>query len=205
MTGTLRWVLVCRNRELSRAWRAHFATVPEVEIVEGDITTFECDAIVSPANSFGFMDGGLDDKLTRRFGLALQERVQAEIARRPLRELLVGEALVVPTGCGQTPWLIVAPTMRVPMRLRQSVSAYLAMKAILCAAISHREAPPIQRIAVPGLGTGVGRLDFETCARQMHAAYSEIVMGTPSYPKDFAEAQHRHVDLNPGEIDLSSP
>ena len=37
-------------------------------------------AVVSPANSFGFMDGGLDYKLSERFGWALQERLQRRLA-----------------------------------------------------------------------------------------------------------------------------
>ena len=44
--------------------------------IEGDITQIECDAMVSPANSFGFMDGGLDYALSERFGWDLEKRLQ---------------------------------------------------------------------------------------------------------------------------------
>ena len=39
-----------------------------VEIVHGDIFSRPADALVSPANSFGFMDGGIDLAYSRRFG-----------------------------------------------------------------------------------------------------------------------------------------
>ena len=82
----------------------------------------------------------------------------------PMGELLVGQALVVPTGDSVVPtgdsvvpYLISAPTMRVPMsfNIATSLNAYLAMKAILVAAVAH---PDIVTVAVPGTLHG-GRED----------------------------------------------
>jgi O-acetyl-ADP-ribose deacetylase (regulator of RNase III) len=198
----MQWLLVYRDEPLGAAWREHFAGTRDVEIVRGDICEVPCDAVVSPANSFGFMDGGLDHGLSVRFGWSLQTQLQQAIASRPLRELLVGEALIMPTGDGRTPWLVSAPTMRVPLRLRQSVNAYLAMKAILTSSTAHSNAPLIRSVAIPGLGTGVGGLPATTAARQMWFAFDEILGGTRPYPLDFAEAQSRHVRLNAEEINL---
>jgi O-acetyl-ADP-ribose deacetylase (regulator of RNase III) len=88
------------------------------------------------------------------------------------------------------------------MRLRQSVNAYLAMKAALTTARHHNRKPAIQFVAVPGLGTGVGALRHETAALQMWKAFSEVVLQTTSYPADFGEAQKNHRELNPDEINL---
>ena len=52
-------ILAYRDDSLGEAWRTHFRERPDVQIIHGDITTVNCDAVVSPANSFGFMDGGL--------------------------------------------------------------------------------------------------------------------------------------------------
>jgi O-acetyl-ADP-ribose deacetylase (regulator of RNase III) len=142
------------------------------------------------------MDGGLDHLLSERFGWHLERRVQAAIRARPMRELLVGEAIVVPTDDVQTPWLICAPTMRVPMRIRISINAYLAMKAILLVACDHRSDTPIETLAVPGLGTGVGQLAPELAAAQMAQAYRDVVLGDAKYPGSFAEAQRMHLNLN---------
>jgi len=198
----MRCLLVHREADLGEAWRKHFYRQRDVEIVSEDICTIDCDAVVSPANSFGFMDGGLDLDLANRFTPAVEQYLQAAIAQRAIGELLVGEAVVVATNDNMVPWLIAAPTMRVPMRLRQSVNAYLAMKAILAVAAAHNRDPAIETIAIPGLGTGVGGLPIETAAMQMWTAYSEVVLQVRSYPADFGEAQMRHVTLNPEEINL---
>lgn len=198
----MRYLLVhFRDDTLGEHWRRLFAGRSDVSVVSADICQVECDAVVSPANSFGFMDGGLDLRLSERFGWHVQDRLQEIIAKRPMGELLVGEAMVLPTQDASVPWLIAAPTMRVPMRLRQSVNAYLAMKAILLAARTHRLSPPISAVAIPGLGTGCGAMPPETAATQMWHAYREIVLGDGRYPADFGEAQRGHRDLNP-EINL---
>ncbi len=190
-------IILCYHDEpLGDAWRHFFGDLPGVEIVNADICLLDCDAIVSPANSFGFMDGGLDRALSERFGWNLEQRVQQEIQSRPLRELLVGEALVVPTNNARIPWLISAPTMRVPMHIRSSVNSYLAMKAILTVAQAHEGSPAIRTIAIPGLGTGIGRLAPELAATQMAQAYREVVLGEHVYPRNFAEAQKMHLGLN---------
>lgn len=75
-----------------------------------------CDAIVSPANSFGFMDGGLDAALVERFGMYAETRPKQTIRDKHAGELLVGRAEVCPTNDSTVPWLICAPTMRVPHR-----------------------------------------------------------------------------------------
>jgi hypothetical protein len=46
------------------AWRSAFIDVPDTLIVDGDILADPCDAVVSPANSFGVMDGGIDRVLS---------------------------------------------------------------------------------------------------------------------------------------------
>lgn len=199
----LHLILVGLSSSLVAAWRQHFSeTDSGVSIIHGNILEVECDVIVSPANSFGFMDGGLDYALSERFGWDLQERLQARIRARPVRELLVGEALIIETGDPQVPWLVSAPTMRVPMKLRQSVNAYLAMKAILTTVQTHTGQPPIRTVAIPGLGTGVGGLSEATAALQMVTAYREIIRGTKDHPTDFGMAQKQHIKLNIGEINL---
>jgi O-acetyl-ADP-ribose deacetylase (regulator of RNase III) len=164
---------------LGAAWGKHFEFEPGVSIHDADITTTTCNAVVSPGNSFGFMDGGLDLALSRTFGWGIQTELQSRIKRLPLGELLVGQAEVIPTGT--TPqYVVCAPTMRVPGPLFESVNAYLAMKAILLACLSH---PEIHSVAIPGLCTGTGRMPFETAAYQMYAAYCEVIKGQmPEFP-----------------------
>lgn len=145
--------LYYRDSNLGNAWKSYFNEYPNVELLEEDICNTNCDAIVSPANLFGFMDGGLDYQLSEKFGWDLQETLQSAIAKRPLKELLVGEVIVLPTKSEIIPWLMSAPTMRFPMHIKTSINAYLAMKAILNAIKHHLLEPKIKSVAIPELGT----------------------------------------------------
>lgn len=86
---------------MGEAWRKIFGAARDVEIVDDSILNCDTDAIVSPANSFGFMDGGLDYYLFQMFGWDLQERLQEMIRNRPEGDLRVGRALVLETGAPQ--------------------------------------------------------------------------------------------------------
>jgi O-acetyl-ADP-ribose deacetylase (regulator of RNase III) len=83
------------------------------------------DAVVSPANSYGFMDGGIDAPYMNHFGHEIQSRVRRQIYDHH-GELLVGVADIVETSHETIPFVIAAPTMRVPLGLRDSPNAYLA-------------------------------------------------------------------------------
>jgi O-acetyl-ADP-ribose deacetylase (regulator of RNase III) len=90
---------------------------PDISAMAGSIIDVEVSAVVSPANSFGFMDDGINLVYSKFFGPDVQARVQDRISHRPIGELLVGEALMVETAHPKIPYLICAPTMRVSRRL----------------------------------------------------------------------------------------
>ena len=161
---------------MADAWRKLFRGMPAVVIVEGDILEGPCDAVVSPANSFGFMDGGIDLAYRRFFGLDLQSRVQAKIQNEFYGELPVGQATVVSTGHDAIPYLVAAPTMRVPDRIEDTVNVYLACRAALLVVLAHNQGTsrPINSVRVPALGTGIGAMPLARAAHQMHAAYVSV-------------------------------
>ena len=146
-----------------------------VNIIEGDIFDYNADAIVSPANSFGYMDGGLDGKLKTFFGLPIETKVRQKINADHNGELLVGQTAVVETDNEAFPFLIVAPTMRVPSDVSESINAYLAMRAVLFTAIENKM---ISTIIIPGLCSLSGRMAPHTVARQMRAAYDYAILGS---------------------------
>lgn len=145
-----------------------FADCPDVEVTRGDILALDADAIVSPANSFGSMGGGIDRIYVRHFGSrvrnALQERIRAEHGG----ELPVGAALCVPTGDAHVPRMISAPTMRRPGAVAGTRNAYHALLAALTEAARH---PAIATLLCPGLCTKTGRMSPGEAAAQMRAAY----------------------------------
>lgn len=189
-------ILCAIKADLADAWKLFFKDAADVLIVEADITQLRCDAIVSPANSFGFMDGGLDYALSERFGWHLEKELQTRIKALPEGELLIGQSLLLETGDAAVPFIVSAPTMRIPtnFNIDTSVNAYLAMKAALIAAVKE---PRINTIAVPGLCTGVGGMPAVISARQMYQAYKEVILGQRMDFDNFGDAQKYHRNINP--------
>ena len=161
--------LVDLNPAIVEAWKSFFTVHPEVDVVSGSILDSATDAIVSPANSHGFMDGGIDLVYLRHFGRQLEDRVRDLVFRRPEQMIPVGSAELVDTGSAQIPFLIVAPTMEMPEPV-PPLHARRALAAVLRLADRHDY---ISDICCPGLCTGVGRVSPEDAAREMEIAYRE--------------------------------
>ncbi len=168
-------ILTSVEDALADAWERFCGDLPFVSVHRGSIFDLSCDAVVSPANSYGFMDGGIDALYTLEFGWQVQEHLQALIREKHHGELCVGAAEIVETGDPRLPFLIAAPTMRVPTILRDSVNPYLAARAALLLVkhqkftegtyVGEKISDFVGSIVFPGLGTGVGRIGPNTCAR----------------------------------------
>ena len=184
---------------MAEAWSRAFTDVAGIKVVEGDILDGRCDAVVSPANSFGFMDGGIDLAYLRYFGMDLQSRVQARIRSDFRGELPVGQATVVPTGNHTIPFLVVSPTMRIPDRIGDTVNVYLAFRAALLAVLAHNDqtSTAIKSIRVPAMGTGVGAMPLAKAGRQMYAAYVSV-FDAPDWLEDPTAILVHHEDLRSG-------
>lgn len=188
--------------DLAEAWQKVCGDLPDVTVHHGSILELSVDAVVSPANSFGFMDGGIDHRYSHHFGWVVQSRLQELIRIRHHGELLVGNAEIVETGNLRIPFLIAAPTMRVPMVLSNSVNPYLAARATLLliqhgvfaegALVGEKISDAVKSVAFPGLGTGIGRVPPEVCARQVRAAIEETLLGRHHFPESWSDAQRRH-------------
>jgi O-acetyl-ADP-ribose deacetylase (regulator of RNase III) len=161
------------SAEMVQAWQKYFAGIANVRISHGDIFESSADAIVSPANSFGYMDGGIDLVYLHRFGWELQTRLQTHLKSDHDGELPVGQATIVETFDTDIPYLVSAPTMRVPMNVANTVNAYLAFRAAIRAIKQHNREQPgtIRTVLCPGLCTAIGRMPPELAARQMAAAF----------------------------------
>ena len=184
------------NEEMVDAWLMVFGDFKNVKIKRGDITKTDCDAIVSPANSFGFMDGGVDYGISNRLGWSLQYKLREGIRNLEEKELLIGKSLVLETGDETIKYLISAPTMRVPMEfnIAVSINAYLAMKAVLIAVKKYED---INTVAIPGFCTGTGNMKPLIAAKQMYHAYKEIELGESIIIDNITDAKNNQIQLNP--------
>ena len=154
------------------ALRSAFAAHVEVDVGCGDILRVASNTIVSPANSFGHMDGGIDRLYADFFGPALQRRVYDVIGRQPEGHLPVGASVLIRTGHDRIPNMIVAPTVYLPEPV-SSANAYHAMVAILRCA--KRWSDRVFDIYCPGLTTGVGEVDPKGASLAMAEAYATWV------------------------------
>jgi O-acetyl-ADP-ribose deacetylase (regulator of RNase III) len=175
MQSPLRVVLTDVNATVVQAWRAAFADTPEIEIRKGSILDEHVDAWVSPTNSRGLMDGGLDAVVKRHLGAGIQLKVQRAIRDEFAGRLPVGSAVCVASGAVNPKFLISAPTMQ---ESAQNVSETLNV-ALACAAAFqavHRQnlhAPDsIGSVALVGMGARTGRVPARVCANLMWTGYT---------------------------------
>ncbi|MEL7025034.1 MAG: macro domain-containing protein [Pseudomonadota bacterium] len=162
--------LVDLNPAVVDAWRIAFRASPEVRIYVGDIFEYARCCVVSPANSYGFMDGGIDAVYTKRFGNDLQLRLQDKIRRLDGQLLPVGASLLIETRDSTIPYMISAPTMETPGPV-PSHNAFYAMAAVLNCWSKHSELLP--EVYCPGLCTDVGHVEPAMAAEEMAKAYGK--------------------------------
>jgi O-acetyl-ADP-ribose deacetylase (regulator of RNase III) len=174
-------VLCAVDEPLATAWTTAAEKVAgRVRVHRGSVLDVVAQAVVSPANSYGWMRGGIDAVYARAFP-GVEQSVRSAVLAFHGGELPIGEAVIVPTGEAEPAWLISAPTMREPgERLpADTVHPYLAARAVFLQWRDGRlDHGPVREfvdtIAMPGLGTGVGGVDPATCARQVAAAWDEV-------------------------------
>lgn len=199
MAGALEVQISLRalDPDMETAWREAFDRVANVDIKAGDILEATADAIVSPSNSFGYMDGGIDSAYRDFFGVEIESRLQEHIGILHEGELPVGQAIVLDTGHEAIPFLVAAPTMRVPTDIDETVNVYLAFRAALLAVRRHNESGGyiIRSLLAPAFGTGVGGMNYARAARQMAAAYRAVVLGEQRHLTDARSVWRHHHEL----------
>jgi O-acetyl-ADP-ribose deacetylase (regulator of RNase III) len=171
----VRVVLVDVNKKMIDAWQSVFEENPEVEIVHGSMLDQPTSAWVSPTNSRGSMDGGLDAVIKKHLGAKIETQLQKAIKMRYGGSMPVGHAIATPTEKPQPRFLISTPTMH---GSSDDISATLNV-ALACAAafqavhMQNAETPgSIRSVALPGLGAQTGRVPVEICADLMWTGYN---------------------------------
>jgi O-acetyl-ADP-ribose deacetylase (regulator of RNase III) len=171
-------ILVDVQAELCEAWSHSFKDLPRITIHNGqfqEVKEFDC--MVSPANSFGLMDGGIDLAIRNYFGMQLQKNVRKVIEKEYYGEQPVGTSIIVFTENDDYPFLAHTPTMRVPSDISNTDNVYNAMFAMLRSVANHNrhDKLKINKVLCPGLGTATGRVKPKEAARQMALAYKNFL------------------------------
>jgi O-acetyl-ADP-ribose deacetylase (regulator of RNase III) len=195
--GTMnRLIIVSPDKDFADTARWRFRTHPKVEVVFDrfeNLQHFDC--VVTPGNSFGLMDAGMDRAVLKFFGPHIQTRIQQAILSDYLGEQPVGTSILVETGMPEHPFLAHSPTMRVPANISRTDNAYLALWATLTSIYRHNRTGglPIQTLACPGLGTGTGGLDPLEASLQLLLAYEHYLNPPEFLTGTFAQARHERI------------
>ena len=183
-------ILSAVDENLHNEFMKSFSGFPDVECEFSRFEDIEFDCIVSAANSFGLMDGGVDQCITDYFGIQMMHRVQDRILKEFAGEQPVGTSIIVlgdkEIDIGNNKYVAHTPTMRVPRDVIDSDNPYKAMKAALLAVQHHNMLidcgephdtinTRINTLVTPGLATLCGRVPYDTAANQMALATYHVM------------------------------
>ncbi len=166
------------NVAMTKTWEAYFEKTLDVTVVFNDFKQFmdttEVECVVSPANSYGLMDGGYDRAISEWFGWDLMKKVQKYILEYFKGEQPVGTSFLIDTGVKNIK-LIHTPTMRVPSIIKDPMVIYHCMRTCLMTAMENG----IKSIVIPAFGGGCGCVSHQMICEIMFHAYDQI-MNPPS-------------------------
>lgn len=128
----------------------------EIEIVQGDITQANTQAIVNAANNEFWMGSGVAGAIKKAGGQVIEEEAMAKGPVMP------GEAVY--TGAGQLPlkYVVHAAVMGQDLRTTDKL-----IRQATVASLNIAEKLGVESIAFPAFGTGVGGFPMTACANLM--------------------------------------
>jgi O-acetyl-ADP-ribose deacetylase (regulator of RNase III) len=135
------------------SWQAGGLTV---EILQGDLTQQDVDAIVNAANNDLELGGGVAGAIARTGG----PQIQAEC--RAIGPIEVGDAAI--TGGGRLTARFVIHAASMPLGGRTSAAS---LRGSTRRSLEIANQRGLRSIAFPAVGTGIARFPIEECARIM--------------------------------------
>jgi O-acetyl-ADP-ribose deacetylase (regulator of RNase III) len=172
--------IVDLNPNIVAAMAARFKDEHQVEVIHGSITD-QVDACVwvTPTNARGNMSGGVDLAIKNWIGQGLENSLKGTIIAQFGGLLPVGRAVVTdvrPLNHLARPMFVIStPTMEGESDdLRRTKNAAMAMAAAFQSLYSVMDKSDVQieSMAIPGLGSGTGKMSPETCAELMFVGYT---------------------------------
>jgi O-acetyl-ADP-ribose deacetylase (regulator of RNase III) len=150
-----------------------------VSDVESLLNKYKFNAIISPANSLGNMNGGIDKVYKKIFPsveqLVIDKKDKLKMAKSGIGYYIpVGQNIIVAVNHKSCQYVIVAPTMFTPRNIEGTNNIYLAFYGILQ---KYYDKDII--IACPGLGTGVGGMNQAESATQIMNAINDFCDNNP--------------------------
>jgi len=146
----------------------------EIEVVRGDITKSEVDAIVNAANSNLWMGSGVAGAIKSAGGDIIEKEA---VKKGPV---MPGDA--IHTTAGLLPYKVVIHAAVMGQDLRTS-DKYIRQATI--SSLNICEQLKLQSVAFPAFGTGVGGFPMQACANIM----ANVVTGYEGFAKNLNRVQ----------------
>lgn len=137
-----------------------------IEVVLGDITKIKVDAIVNAANGIGILGHGVAGAIRRAAGLSVQDEAK-EVCRKNGKPIEEGECYSTSSGFLKEDNGVRTIYHAVTMRLPGGPSSLDIVSKVTKNVLESALVDGVKSIAIPALGTGVGRLDKSSVARIM--------------------------------------
>lgn len=203
----LKITLLDLNEEMCNAWNKELieynyaveeneSYFPNVEIVNEDIVSWlqknndHLLGIVSPANSFGLMDGGYDGAI-RNYFLNDYDFDVIPIVQEHLKEKFWGEQPVGSSTLIRLPvmgtYILHTPTMIRPSIIEDPRVVYHCTRSCILEALRTE----CTHIVIPAFGGCCGKVPFETIAEYMLAAISTFQYSPEIY--NWHKVYHKHI------------
>ena len=183
------------NDFMCSEWENVFASDLDVSIFKGQLkdllnTKEKIDTIVSPANSYGLMDGTYDLAIINYFGEELMKDVQEYILKHYCGEQPICSSFIINIP-NTNKRLIHTPTMRVPSVIKEKLIVYHCMRSTLLLAKKKK----VKNIVIPAFGAGCGQVDKDEVAYLMKEAYDQIKNPPKKLDWDYASKRSYLNDL----------
>lgn len=175
-TPRFQTLFVDENPEVVNALAGSFARrwPSFVRFMVGNIFLNGPGILVTPTNSEGDMSAGFDLQLRSMFP-SIEERLQSYIRTLPSRRLKIEASVWIETGNGDYPFVIFSPTFRTRWDLATPNRVYRAALAVFRSAQGYTSVRTVNKLLLPGFGTGVGGLDPMVASRKVFQAYCRAI------------------------------
>lgn len=127
-----------------------------IEVIKGDITATDTEAIVNAANNHLWMGAGVAGAIKARGGEVIEQEATSQGPVMP------GEAVI--TGAGRLPFKYVVHGAVMGQDLR-TTDRLIRQTTIACLNLADKRG--VRSIAFPAFGTGVGGFPMSACANLM--------------------------------------
>lgn len=141
----------------------------EIEVIQADITCLKVDAIVNAANNKLVMGGGVAGAIRKAGGKAIEDEAVS------LGPIEIGQAIVTKAGNLPCKFVIHAATMGIDFKTGE-----IKIRNAIRNTLRVAEDLKISSIAIPALGSGVGKFSLLASAKIMSQEVFRLLREKPS-------------------------